>query len=67
YIFRVSPTSGFEYRSRVAHTTNSREVLNPDYAIRRSLYIGDVIYTVSGLKTFAYRLGDLVSIGNVIF
>lgn len=63
YVFRATK-DGFEYRSRLAHTIKPSLINNQGYTVRRSLYIGDVIYTISGMKAFAHRLGDLVSLGD---
>lgn len=64
YVFRVSAADGFEYRSRLAHSTAADGLRNRAFAVRRSLYIGDFLYTVSDLKVFVHRLGDLVSVGS---
>jgi inhibitor of cysteine peptidase len=53
YIFHVSPGQGIELRGRVTHIDDPQEFLKSGYwfdselSVERSLYIDDVLYTIS--------------------
>lgn len=63
YVFRVS-LDGFAYRSRLSHIPDPSSPEMLQAVIRRSFTIDDFLYTVSNLRVFAHRLGDLVVVGN---
>ncbi|MEK6862158.1 MAG: beta-propeller domain-containing protein [Nanoarchaeota archaeon] len=68
YVFDVSLNEGFKVRGRVTHTT-------PDYkeqyyyfspiSVRRSLYMDDILYTISDRMVKANRLDNLEEINSV--
>ena len=71
YVFQVNETTGFTYIGRVAHGNGT---VNGAYSwygspteIRRSLYIGDVLYTVSETEVLASSLADLSEIAHVVY
>ena len=71
YVYRVNETTGFQYVGRVAHGNGT---VNTTYGwydspiqIRRSLYIGDVLYTISETEVLASSLADLSEIGSVVY
>lgn len=61
YVFSISPESGFEVRGTVTHDDEDE----PGYywgspsAVRRSLYMDDVLYTVSTRKIVMNSLNDI--------
>jgi len=69
YVYRLDPRQGFELRGRITHLGED-ELLkagqfwhNGDRFIRRILYIGDTLYTVSDTMVKANALDDLKEIG----
>ncbi len=72
YVFRVSPEDGFEIVGFVAHfnITGDSEY-DPyhhyPYSIKRSLYIGDFLYTVSDSAVRANSLADLSPAGHLVY
>ncbi len=71
YVYRVSETSGFQYVGRIAHGNGT---VNTTYGwydspiqIRRSVYIGDVLYTISETEVLASSLADLSEIRSVVY
>lgn len=69
YVYSLDPVRGFELRGRITHLDDD-ELLkagqfwhNGDRFIRRILYIGDTLYTVSDTAIKASALGDLSEIG----
>ena len=57
YVFHVSLEEGLEVRGKITHSTSS---------IQRSLYIGDVLYTISELKIKMNSLTDLTEINTIL-
>ncbi len=71
YVYQVNETTGFTYIGRIAHGNGT---VNGAYSwygspteIRRSLYIGDVLYTVSQTEVLASSLADLSEIAHVVY
>ncbi|MBW3015775.1 beta-propeller domain-containing protein [Candidatus Woesearchaeota archaeon] len=63
YVYRVNLEDGFELRGRISHT-DEQEILKSGYyirgnPIRRSLYINDILYTLSNSKL---QLNDLFTL-----
>ena len=56
YVFHISLEQGLEVRGKITHTTSS---------IQRSLYIDDVLYTISDQKIKMNSLTDLTEIGEI--
>jgi inhibitor of cysteine peptidase len=74
YIYRLSLESGFEYKGRITHQTPEEMQHPSDYYwywgssntdITRTLYIGDVLYTVSDLMVKMNNLADLNDITSI--
>jgi len=63
YIFHVSPKNGIILRGRITHIENSG--INPMYEVKRSLYIGEVLYTISDGKLKANDLNSLSEISEI--
>lgn len=66
YVFGLSPEDGFEVKGKMIHNEGEEQ----DYyyygspnSVRRSLFIDDVLYTVSGIKI---KANDLSNISNEI-
>lgn len=71
YVYRVNATTGFQYIGRIAHGNGT---VNETYGwyssprqIRRSLYIGDVLYTISETEVQANSLADLSEVASVVY
>lgn len=72
YVYRLSLDKGFEFKGRVTHQTPEeiQQQSNESYwywgssntDIRRSLFIGDILYTISDSKVKMNNLGDLSEI-----
>ncbi len=54
YVFNVSPVTGIDLKGVVNHSDDGSSD-----KVRRSLYIGSVLYTISGQKIVMSDLGDL--------
>ena len=71
YVYDVSLEGGFKLKGRVTHVTDPTGLENgygyygsPD-SVRRALYIGDNLYTVSEARIKINRLGDLGDVATV--
>ena len=68
YVFNISPKEGVSLRGRITHLEDTEDLkksgyyFNSKHEVVRSLYIGDVLYTVSSLKIKANSLTDLSEI-----
>ncbi len=71
YVYRVNETTGFEYVGRIAHGNGTVNATygwyNSAQQIRRSLYIGEVLYTVSETEVLASSPADLSEIASVVY
>ncbi|MCX8195199.1 MAG: beta-propeller domain-containing protein, partial [Candidatus Micrarchaeota archaeon] len=70
YVFSLSPTEGFVLRGRITHSSEEEMVKKGEYwwsslNVKRSLYIGEALYTVSDGKVMAHSLGNLEKISEV--
>ncbi len=74
YVYRLSLESGFELQGRITHQTPEQMQHSDDYYwywglsntdITRSLYIGDVLYTISDSMVKMNNLGDLSEISSI--
>jgi uncharacterized secreted protein with C-terminal beta-propeller domain len=69
-VFDISP-DGIEYRGGITHLEDDTDLLKSgywfysDYAVERSLYIDDVLYTISSMKIKMNNLETLVEINEV--
>jgi len=62
YVFGVDPATGFILRGTVEHGTQSEGYYwygNSKNEVKRSLYIGDTLYTLSTAKILANPLDDI--------
>jgi inhibitor of cysteine peptidase len=72
YVFNISLDEGLELRGRITHCENFSELWQKGYyydfstcSIERSLYIGDVLYTISEAKVKMNSLENLAEINEV--
>lgn len=74
YVYRLSLEAGFELQGRITHQTAEQMQYSEDYYwywgysntdITRSLYIGDVLYTISDSMVKMNALGDLSEINSI--
>lgn len=64
YVFNVTLNNGLLLKGNVTHT-GPTSYLNEDYSVKRTLYIEDVLYTVSNKKVKMNSLNDLALIGEI--
>jgi uncharacterized secreted protein with C-terminal beta-propeller domain len=64
YVFDISIDNGLELRGRITHVENITDYYSP-FAVERSLYIDDVLYTISEARMMMNDLGNLDYIGEV--
>ncbi len=71
YLYRVNATTGVQYAGRISHDNGTINATCGWYGapneIRRSLYIGDVLYTVSATEVKASSLANLSTISSVVY
>ncbi len=71
YLFHVNATTGIQTLGRVSQDNGTINASCSWYGspneIRRSLYIGDVLYTISGTAVQANSLTDLSMISKVVY
>jgi len=65
YVFNLTLGQGFKLKGKVTHMDSSTYIWNSTYWVKRSLYIEDVLYTISDGKLKANRLADLGQIKEV--
>jgi len=68
YVFGITPEEGFKLRGKVSHLDDYEEEMyywNSPNAVRRALYIDDVLYTVSARNIFMNALDNLSVINSV--
>jgi len=73
YVYDVSLEGGFTLKGRITHVENPGELnkdsgygyYGADDSVKRSLYIGSNLYTVSGTTIKANRLSDLGEVATV--
>jgi len=71
YIFNISLEQGLIFRDRITHAIDNQDQLKNGYSylsssIQRSLYIGNVLYTISEPKIKMNSLTDLTEINEII-
>jgi inhibitor of cysteine peptidase len=61
YVFGVSPDDGFSLRGKVTHSDedSSGYYWGSQDAVKRSLYIGNTLYTLSGSEMIVTNLADM--------
>ncbi len=68
YVFGITPQDGFKLRGKISHLEDYE---GPEYyygssgAVRRSLYMDDVLYTISARKIMMNGLGNLTQINSI--
>jgi uncharacterized secreted protein with C-terminal beta-propeller domain len=71
YIFNITLGDDLEYRDRITHIGNLTELMktgyyySSPYSVERSLYIDNVLYTISDRLVVMNSLDDLKEIGRV--
>jgi len=71
YVFHVSREEGIGLRERITHIEDTQDFLKSgywfesEYSVERSLYIDDVLYTISRDMIKMNSLDDLSEIGKV--
>ncbi len=62
YVFSLTPEDGFEVKGKISHYEDDedyRYYWGSPYAVRRSLYMDDVLYTISAKKILMNDLDDI--------
>ncbi len=75
YVYSLTLENGFEYKGRITHQTEEESQQTSEYwywgssstDITRTLYIGNVLYTISGAMVKMNNLDDLSDINSVDF
>ena len=66
YVFGVTPEDGFKLKGKISHFDEYQDqVYYWDGGVRRSLYMDDVLYTISAKKIMMNSLKDISSINSV--
>ena len=66
-VYSIDLNNGFQEKTRIAHSSDSNPYTGYPVQsnITRSLYIGNMLYTISNNKIQAHRLSDFVYIGEI--
>lgn len=64
YVFNLDLMNGFVLKGKISHMGNETSD-DWDATVRRSLYIDDVLYTISNKKVVANRLSDMSEVSEV--
>ncbi|MAG22237.1 MAG: hypothetical protein CL943_02950 [Candidatus Diapherotrites archaeon] len=72
FVFKLTLENGFEERGRITHVTEEDELkrgyyFGDDYSVKRSLYIGNVLYTLSNQVLKANSLDNLEELKEFVF
>ncbi len=71
YVFHISPDQGLVLRGRITHIEDATDLLKSgyyfysSYSVKRSLYIDNVLYTISDKMIKMNSLDNLAEIGRV--
>ncbi|MEM4244281.1 MAG: beta-propeller domain-containing protein [Candidatus Bathyarchaeia archaeon] len=65
YVFKVTLARGFEFRGNVTHQPQTDMGVEGDWGVRRALYIGNTLYTVSNAKVQLNSLDTLAFIAEI--
>jgi len=65
YVFDLSLFHGFVLKGRITHLINGMSIQEKSYWVKRSLYIEDVLYTISSRKIKLNMLDDLSPIREI--
>jgi uncharacterized secreted protein with C-terminal beta-propeller domain len=64
-VFNVTLQEGFGFRGGITHIENINDIDGWNYYVQRSLYIEDVLYTISNVKVKMNSLHDLTFINEI--
>jgi inhibitor of cysteine peptidase len=64
-VFNLTLSNGFILRGEITHIDNGTSIENTDYYVQRSLYIDNVLYTVSNAMVKLNSLDDLSFIKEI--
>ena len=64
-VFNLTLTGGFILRGEITHIDNGTSIENTDYYVQRSLYIDNVLYTVSNAEVKLNSLDNLSFIKEI--
>jgi inhibitor of cysteine peptidase len=75
YVYDLTLENGFVLKGRITHYDANDQTFmksgyyyyGDQYSVKRSLYIGDVLYTVSGKKIKLNALSDLTELKELVF
>jgi len=74
YVYDLTLENGFQFKGRITHYDDNQTFMkagyyyfDDDYSVKRSLYIGDILYTISGMKIKLNSLADLSEINQLVF
>jgi inhibitor of cysteine peptidase len=65
YVFNISLDGGLTLEGKISHMENGIDIYNQDYYVQRSLYIGNVLYTISEAKIRLNSLDNLALIKEI--
>ena len=71
YVYNISLTGGLKYKGRITHLSQEDYLKagdywsGPDSSIKRILYIGNNLYTVSANTIQAHQINDLKLVGSL--
>lgn len=71
YVFNLTLSEGFVLKGKITHMENSTELIKSGYyfdsaySVTRSLYIDNVLYTISSKKIKMNALDDLAEINEI--
>ncbi|MGB8780157.1 MAG: beta-propeller domain-containing protein [Candidatus Bathyarchaeia archaeon] len=65
YVFNLTLSEGFVFRGGITHIENGTSISDSNYYVQRSLYIENVLYTVSNAMVKLNSLDDLAFIKEI--
>ena len=65
YVFNLTLSGGFVFRGGITHIANGTSISDTNYYVQRSLYIDNVLYTVSNAEVELNSLDDLSLIKEI--
>lgn len=66
YVFDLTLDQGFQLKGKITHINSDADLTNANYWIKRSLYIEDILYTVSDKTVKLNNLEDLEFIKDIV-
>ncbi|MFH1236909.1 MAG: beta-propeller domain-containing protein [Candidatus Aenigmatarchaeota archaeon] len=74
YVYDISLENGFQLKGRITHYDSDDTFkkagyyyFGDDYSVKRSLYIDNILYTISGMKIKLNSLDDVSEIKQLVF